>query len=269
MTCQHTTYLSHKIGPDLIIRIEHLKVACGVKALCFPISVSSSVTSFSLGFFKLMKILKVSLFFLLLCLTFFLNRNLHIWDLTNAGVRLGYCLSSGHLHRWFTELHSRHLEGLDVKFQHPKPIWFWQHFSSLKSTCAIFLITQAASICTWRPLDAFSPCLWLVGDKSAVTLKKVLTPGLAPMNCTVASISCSGSCVRAMRTRGRCDTLQSRLCRLPGGPIVCLSISYAGACSQLFLHGFGRNASTGPLQVHDSSLGNACTFLTGARPDGE
>ena len=77
----------------------------------------------------------------------------------------------------------------------------------------------------------------------AVTLKKVLTLGLAPMNCTVASISCWGSCVRAMRTRGRCDTLQSGLCRLPGGPIVCLSISCARARSQLFLHVFGRYAS--------------------------
>lgn len=119
--------------------------------------------------------------------------------------------------------------------------------SVLKSTFAIFHITHAASICTWPPHDTFCPRPQWNGDKSAVTLKEVLTPGLAPMNCTVASISCSGSCVRAMRTRGRCDTLQLGLCRLPGGPIVCLSISYACARSlarsQLFLHVFGRYTS--------------------------
>lgn len=51
MTCQNTTYLSHKIGPDLIIWIRHLKVTCGINALSFPINVSSPVTAFSLGGF--------------------------------------------------------------------------------------------------------------------------------------------------------------------------------------------------------------------------
>lgn len=62
MTCQNTTYLSHKIGPDLIIRGKHLNVTCSVNALYFPINVPSPVTSFSLGF-QLMKFLEDMLFF--------------------------------------------------------------------------------------------------------------------------------------------------------------------------------------------------------------
>lgn len=54
MTCQITTYLSHKIGPDLIICIKHLKLTCD--ALCFPINEPRPVPSFSLGF-QLKKIL--------------------------------------------------------------------------------------------------------------------------------------------------------------------------------------------------------------------
>lgn len=232
MTCQNTTYLSHKTWPDLIMRIKHLKVTCSFSARRSPLS---PVTSFSLGF-QLRKVLEVT-------------------GLVGAGFKgetfvwfgFAVCHRAGiSLHRWFTEL-DRQLRGLNRKFLHPRTDLFVLSTSVLKSTFAIFHITHAASICTWPPLDTFCPRPQWNGDKSAVTLKEVLTPGLAPMNCTVASISCSGSCVRAMRTRGRCDTLQSGLCRLPGGPIVCLSISYACsrslARSQLFLHVFGRYTS--------------------------
>lgn len=50
MICQNTTYLSHKSGPDLNFWIKPLKVTCDVNALCFPINMSTLVTSFSLAF---------------------------------------------------------------------------------------------------------------------------------------------------------------------------------------------------------------------------
>ena len=56
MTCQNTTYLSHKTWPDLIMRIKHLKVTCSFSARRSPLS---PVTSFSLSF-QLRKLLEVT-----------------------------------------------------------------------------------------------------------------------------------------------------------------------------------------------------------------
>ena len=122
MTCQNTTYLSHKTWPDLIMRIKHLKVTCSFSARRSPLS---PVTSFSLGF-QLRKVLEVT-------------GSAGAGFKGETGVRFGFavCHRAGiSLHRWFTEL-DRQLRGLNRKFLHPKTDLFVVYVCAEKHICCI------------------------------------------------------------------------------------------------------------------------------------
>lgn len=170
MSYEYTTYLCSKTVPDLIIWIKHLKYTCDVNVLLFAVmfywllSPSTCIRwsfwtpCFSQATFEIFLNIQGRLASLLLCVIVGASFLTDVFKL------------------------APHHQGSNRKFQHPKSISFWQLSCVLKSTCAKYAITQTASICTSPPLCTFFPRPQWNGDKSAVTLKKVLTCGRAPVD---------------------------------------------------------------------------------------
>lgn len=154
------------------------------------------------------------------------------------------------IHRCFTHLDLWQLQRPDRKFQFPKLIRLWQHFLCKKA----WFFSPIEGVGLHMPPPPH-PALTLF----AYVLRGMGINLLLPWRCwhwaqhqwiaLLPQLAAQDLVSEPWGQERWCDTLQLKLCHLPGCFIVCLNISCARnmlthTCSHLFLHGSGRNVTT-------------------------